>query len=648
MGKPYELELAQLAKTFDWAAAAKVDELCSAVGVAASLPMLSVGSGGSLTAANLLASAQRLYAGQVAAVVTPLDATTMRGSGALSWWVLSAGGSNVDIATAFSAAVRNEPTQLVVICGRRESKLARAALDRHAMVDYIDAEGPTGKDGFLATNSLLGFALLISRAFSVVYADNGLNLKELRRFAFDDANAWSGWLGEATRLWQRDTLIVLCSASTACGAIDLESKFTEAALGHVQVADYRNFAHGRHHWLAKRGGTSAVLALTTEEDRALATRTLALLPKSVPVLRVDLPGGFLQTSILSLLLALRLVGAAGSARGIDPGRPGVPEFGRRLFNLRASRTKATQTPTLSDRDAAAIERKAGISIIALKRRGDLPHWQDALVRFKDQLQDTRYFAGVFDYDGTLVDSKDRFYPPGIHVAREMVRLLTGGFIIGIATGRGPSVRRDLQRCIPTTLWRNVVIGYYNGAEVSTLDDDGCPENTPVLRPELKPLGGALRSHPELQAIATQTDRPYQITLEQRHRAPDDRLWDIVNQVTQTLAQSGISVVRSSHSIDILAPSVSKYAVIEKITSMTLAGPSAHILCIGDRGRWPGNDFVLLRGSCSLSVDEVSVDSATCWNLAPRGVVGSEAMLEHLRSLKKVGNAAKWRYVLRAQ
>ena len=53
-------------------------------------------------------------------------------------------------------------------------------------------------------------------------------------------------------------------------AIDLESKLTEAALMPVQVADFRNFAHGRHHWLAKRGGETAVLALVCESDAEVA------------------------------------------------------------------------------------------------------------------------------------------------------------------------------------------------------------------------------------------------------------------------------------------------------------------------------------------------------------------------------------------
>jgi hydroxymethylpyrimidine pyrophosphatase-like HAD family hydrolase len=511
------------------------------------------------------------------------------------------------------------------------------------MVDYIDTEGPAGRDGFLATNSLLGSTLLISRAYNEVYEDKKLDLRGMWRLGTDN-QPWSQWLEDAERLWRRDTLIVLCGGATSCGAVDLESKFTEAALGHVQVADYRNFAHGRHHWLAKRSATSAVVAFTTDEDRGLATRTLALLPKSVPVLRADFPGGFFETSILSLLLALRLVGSAGAARGIDPGRPGVPEFGRRLFGLRTARARgASAESTLREDDSAAIERKTGVTIDVLNRRGDLASWRNALAGFKNQLCAARYYGAVFDYDGTLVDSKDRFDPPRTELIAQIVRLLKSGFIIGIATGRGPSVRRDLQPCIPPNLRPNVVVGYYNGAEVSTLDDDLSPDNRPVLSRVLKSFGATLRNHSELQAIATQEDRRHQITLEQKYSVPEDRLWDLVNQLAQTAGPRGVSVVRSSHSIDILAPSVSKTAVLDRVNAMRPERVEAQILKVGDRGRWPGNDFALLRGPYSLSVDEVSVDPGTCWNLSPRGVGGSEAALRHLVALRRDRGSCTWRY-----
>ena len=82
---------------------------------------------------------------------------------------------------------------------------------------------------------------------------------------------------EIERLWCQETILVLYGAEGRIGAIDLESKFTEAALGNLHIADYRNFAHGRHHWLAKRGTSSGVLALVAPGDRDFSERKVRLI-----------------------------------------------------------------------------------------------------------------------------------------------------------------------------------------------------------------------------------------------------------------------------------------------------------------------------------------------------------------------------------
>jgi len=60
------------------------------------------------------------------------------------------------------------------------------------------------------------------------------------------------------------------------------------------------------------------------------------------------------------------------------------------------------------------------------------------------------------------------------------------------------------------------------------------------------------------------------------------------------------------------------------------------IVIGDRGAFPGNDYALLSMPHSLSVDRVSADPDTCWNLAPSGMTGSDAALLYLSALERVG------------
>ncbi len=57
-----------------------------------------------------------------------------------------------------------------------------------------------------------------------------------------------------------------------------------------------------------------------------------------------------------------------------------------------------------------------------------------------------------------------------------------------------------------------------------------------------------------------------------------------------------------------------------------------MLCIGDRGCWPGNDFALLNQEFALSSDEVSGSPDTCWNIAPAGHRGVQATLGYLSAL----------------
>jgi hypothetical protein len=90
------------------------------------------------------------------------------------------------------------------------------------------------------------------------------------------------------------------------------------------------------------------------------------------------------------------------------------------------------------------------------------------------------------------------------------------------------------------------------------------------------------------------------------------------------------LLRSSHAMDVIAPSVSKQAVIDEVRQAI--GSESAILCIGDRGRWPGNDFALLSNPNSLSVDEVSPDPAQCWNIAPPGSRGVQAVVYYLEHL----------------
>ena len=634
MARPYAVEMTRLAETFAWAAeAADLQPLRQAVRIAGLSPLCAIGSGGSLTGAHALAGLHQRYTGRLAAVATPLEAADEPLGATVATWLLSAGGGNVDIVAAAKTLILREPRQLCILCGRDASPLAELCR-QHPFVDLLLYPPPAGKDGFLATNSLLGFTALLTRAYAAEFGsdtDWQDTVNCLKPLLPNTAAALDAWEEATAPLWNRPTTLALYGPSTRIGAIDLESKFTEAALGHLQLADYRNFSHGRHHWLAKRSETSAVLAFITDADRALAERTLDLLPADVPQARIAFDGGPSATALASLLAALRITGWAGISRGIDPGRPGVPEFGRKLYHLPLPHPRRVAgLPRLTPREAAAITRKAGVDPSHLAASGELDRWRDALAVFRNRLCDARFAGIVLDYDGTVVDTRHRFGPPEPEMADELVRLTEAGAHVAFATGRGKSVRRDLQHCLPPAIWSLVLVGYYNGAEVALLDDDSAPDGSGKVCASLQSLSEALRCYPELSESVRQEDRPFQITLQETRVMPKGRLWDLVHHVIRLTGTDDVGVTRSSHSVDIVPAGVSKLNVVRRLRETVGNAP---ILAIGDRGRWPGNDHELLSEPFALGVDEISVDPATCWHLGEPGQRGPTVTLDYLSALE---------------
>lgn len=632
MGKPYELELQHLSDTY--AASMKIDirRLRDAVARASSLPLVAVGSGGSLSAAHFVAALHQRFTRKMAKAVTPLELiedTPLERESAV--WCLSASGRNSDINNAFKAAALNEFQELLVACAQTKSPLSRMA-SQYRYTDIFDFNLPSGKDGFLATNSLLAFVIVFARAYHELFAPSKKlpeNIWGLLGYRGSADSYFNKLQQELASLWDRDHFVVLHGSITRPAAHDIESKFTEAALGSVLLADYRNFAHGRHHWLAKRGNTSAVIALTTDADKELAQKTMNLLPNDIPSATLYFPGEMTNSSIASMIGVLHVVAHAGKARGIDPGRPGVPTFGRRIYHLRGIKNLRGEIRT---RQQISVQRK--VNVVGRQNESmSLKSWIDAYNTFLKKLERTRFAAAIFDYDGTLCDRENRFGSLDHAMAKELKRLLSGGIGIGIATGRGKSVRHSLQKALPKSLWKRVLVGYYNGADCGLLCDDHIPDGSDMPCKELEPVANALINSPELKELCEVTVRRSQITIESLSPIYLEALWNMVNQIVQQHGTSETRVVTSSHSVDILAPEVSKKAVVKAVRNLILKESGEPILCIGDRGRWPGNDFELLQEPLSLSVDDVSYDQHSCWNLAKPGYRGVQAALEYLKCMR---------------
>jgi hydroxymethylpyrimidine pyrophosphatase-like HAD family hydrolase/fructoselysine-6-P-deglycase FrlB-like protein len=624
MGKPYSNELDLLQHTVDWSRSVNIDELAAHVKSAQGRPLFSVGSGGSLAAAHFQALLHQ-QSGAITRAVTPVELYgCLNTLCEAAVFFLSAGGSNPDVLSAYRQAALNEPRSLGGLCLSLGSPLKSLA-EQFQFSKLMDFDLPAGKDGFLATNSLLALMVLLARAYqSGDFSDNGTDAQL-------DVSGRLDIEQRSRAMRPDDSWLILYGGWCQPAASDLESKMSEAALAHGHLSDYRNFAHGRHHWLAKRGSNTSVVALSTPAERTLAERTLAMLPRDIPVLRLETEATGPKGTIDLLVSVLYFVRVLGERRGIDPGRPGVPEFGRRIYNLKYV-PQSQKFTDLTLGEAVAIRRKIRPCDINALSASQREAWGKALRVFKKQLTSKRFGAVVFDYDGTLCYTPDRFRPLSEPIMEQLTRLLEAGVIIGIATGRGKSARKELLS-LPDRFHNRVYIGYHNGGEIRILteepptsDCDPCGELIPVLE--------SIKLAPSLKGLFKLTPSEHQLTFEALGDVDGAQLSEVLRLHIDKHA-AGCQMVISSHSVDILAPGISKVVLVDQIRSMIKG--SAEVLCIGDKGRWPGNDYALLNEPLSLSVDEVSGSRETCWNLAPAGHVGLQATLTYLRSLNTMND-----------
>ena len=642
MGKPFETEIRALPHTYAWAMAQPIDALCRAVERLRAHPLLAVGSGGSFSVCHYAAHLHGLLAGQPALPLTPLQAVAHRTPTAnMGVLIPTAGGNNPDAVAAVRLLSEQEPQSMLILCGNAGSRVASQAA-RYRMVDFISYELPTGKDGFLATNSLLAFCVLLSRAYLEVSGQSDALPKEYRSLLSDRRLDSNGATGEHryAKLLSRRTLLVLHGPATMAAAVDIESKFTEAALGQVQTCDFRQFAHGRHHWLAKRDEDSAILSLETPDDKTVAAQTLELLPKSVPTTRLNIAHDGWLADLAGICEGFYLTGVAGRQQGIDPGRPGVPSFGRKLYHANAFRARqhSSKMPAWK---ARAIERKASERIERLTEENRLTFWDKAIDAVIEGLANARFCGIVLDYDGTLCSEDGRFDPLPQEMAAELTVLLESGANLGIATGRGKSVRERLHEALPKKYWTQVIVGYYNGGQILPLDFDERPDGTDHVSAELEPISEAIRAD-RLLAQGNITLRNRQITLTVPRGMSLEALSEHVEALVHRVATDGFRVMRSGHSVDVVPDAVSKVAVVERIIERSTGGTTDAVLRIGDRGRWPGNDAQLLASPYGLSVHEVSSDAHSCWNIAPPGQRGWQATLWCLRHLKVSKRAIRFR------
>lgn len=606
MGKPYQSELEQIPNTIQWALRQNVDRLRhTLLRELGTRNLIAVGSGGSLVAATFAALLHEAATGRLARASTPLEATTRPATQSTGALLLSARGSNADIQQAANILPQLGYEPVSAISTRKGSPLG-PILEHYGGISH-EFPIPSGRDGFLATNSLMATVVLLYRA--TMAPASHLHPHSLI------ATTPPAVEGPQTALG-KTTLVVLAQGWAAPAALDFETRFSEAALANVTVTDPRNFAHGRHNWLSLHSKNTAIISLETPDSQREATRMIRYLPEGIDVLRVRSQQVGPPATIELLSATMTLAGQAAQLRGIDPGRPSVAEFGRRLY--RAGSTRPAHPP-----ESAPIAKKR--AALYLTPGTDHTNLINALSDFVQRLEQTSFPSLAMDYDGTLCQRDRRFESPDQDIQTELNRLLHEGIRLGVASGRGGSMLEHLRHTISQKYWDRVTIGLYNGAKVIKLSDT-LPDPEDEIPPPLDAAGHRLQSL-KLVLGFEMSIRPHQISIRPTNGPEPYQLRAVAAEHLAHI--DGISLKASSHSVDVVLAGTSKTTVVDAL----LLGRPGCVLRIGDQGATGGNDFDLLDTGLSLSVDRVSSNLQTCWHLGKPGQSGPRLTIQYLRALR---------------
>jgi HAD superfamily hydrolase (TIGR01484 family) len=613
MGKPFEKELAMMADTVSWALNEGLSSLKSKISTLIPYPLLVIGSGGSLSAAHFVAKVHEKVTGNIAKAITPLEFIySYIDPTCHAVLFLTASGNNKDIIGAFEKAIQFEYAVIGVICARPNSKISRIAKS-YPHIQFFEYKNPAGKDGFLAVNSLLSTCILVVRSYGALHLSGFLPEKLFELKADFDSYEWNSF-------FQRKIIIAIGGEWAWPALIDFESKFAEAALGNVTISDIRNFAHGRHNWFDKKGDESTLLVFETPQTKKLAQKTISLLPDQYPriVLSSSLSG---PLACLHLFIQLAyLVNEAGKRLGVDPGMPKVPEFGRKIYHIGLS-------PTISIKKKGNRHIWIHRKVMAANEAKEVV--ESSLDKFLETLKNTKFSGIVFDYDGTLCDLLDRYLPLKKEVKDALNSLLSQDIRIGIATGRGGSVQKNLRQIIDKKYWEKILVGNYNGAVILPINEEPSKSDK-LLSNDLKKADILLKDDLLLKSHTQIETRSRQISVSFSSWSHKKSLLNRISEILNGLNQ--LRIVHSEHSLDIIDSDVSKLNVIEALKTL-IGGKVKNILVIGDQGQFGGNDFEILNQPFSLSVNRISTSLTTCWNLSPFGLRGCKATLSLLKAIE---------------
>lgn len=629
MGKPYQQELDLLPATFQWAERQDVSQLSHFLTRWKGEHVTIIGSGGSFSAAAIGSLFRELSHHCVTTPVTPHEFTGISQRLMPRSLLLSAEGKNKDILLAARTAEAADLSVAALTLTTSNPLITLA--ERTKAVRVFAFQMDWLKDGYLATNSLLATVLLLYRALfsehefqalAALMSAERLDARRLELQGLDD-------LGE----FRRRGMLLLFSAQAKPFAIDLESKLSEAALVAVQMCDLRQFAHGRHLQLIDPDNAPLVLIACSEAERTLGVATMQLVPSGCRPRLIEIEGSNEQNiAVCGLIDAMYVTEALARKSGRDPGDPQVADFGRALHNLDPALALSEQGETISLLTTAA-RRKSGTP----PHKPPPVHVLAAARIFATRLGRAQFKGLVCDFDGTLCRTENRFDGIDARLSNDLSALLRQGLKVAIATGRGDSLYKKLRETFDPELHPLILVGYYSGAYIATLDQ---PFAQPIANDAFGTLWDWLKqsSHDLPDKNWRELARGGHLGLRLANVQKCKRMLASVQVWIAQTGRKGWRAFCSGHSVDVLDNVTSKENVVEQFAATHGLDAETELLRIGDCGQEGGNDFELLSKGISLSCDGVSAALDSCWNYGALGNNQSEVTRSYLGALTLVEGA----------
>lgn len=185
----------------------------------------------------------------------------------------------------------------------------------------------------------------------------------------------------------------------------------------------------------------------------------------------------------------------------------------------------------------------------------------------------------------------------------------------------------LREALPQRIHRRILVGYFNGAHVRTLDVD-VRRDRPEADAAVAAVAAWLRRS-DLLGGAGFLASEVQLTINRPDLRDASGFADRLAACPE-IATGEARILSSHHSFDIVPGGATKLAVVRGLADASGTGP---ILCVGDSGSPLGNDRELLSGRYGVSVGSVCGGHLGAWTLFGSRLRGPAALSRFLRAAR---------------